>query len=79
MTLETESETAPNMQAIATLLYHYDKDWRKVERKQDDEAQDVPVDVKHGISIEDWINKELQADEDESEEETNQSGTEAEK
>lgn len=56
ITLETETETAPNMQAIATLLYHYDKDWRKVERKQDDEATDVPENVKNGVSIEDWIN-----------------------
>lgn len=64
VTLETEAESMPNMQAVATLLYHYDKDWRKIERKQDDEAQEVPMDVKHGVSIEDWINKEFEFNEE---------------
>lgn len=56
VTIETEAETAPNMQAIATLLYHYDKDWRKVERRLDDDASEVPENVQHGVPIEKWIN-----------------------
>ena len=56
VTIETEAETAPNMQAIATLLYHYDKEWRKVERKLDDDATEVPENVQHGVPIEKWIN-----------------------
>lgn len=71
ITLETEAETAPNMQAIATLLYHYDKDWRKVERKQDDEATDVPENVKNGVSIEDWINSRFDNEDTEDTEENN--------
>lgn len=63
ITLETETDTAPNMQAIATLLYHYDKTWRKVERKQDEDAGEVPTNVETGISIEQWITQEMkQAD-----------------
>ena len=68
ITLETEAETAPNMQALATLLYHYDKDWRKVERKLDEEATDVPENVKNGISIEDWINSKLNGNDEENSE-----------
>lgn len=68
ITLETEAETAPNMQAIATLLYHYDKNWRKVERKLDEEATDVPENVKNGISIEDWINSKLNGNDEENSE-----------
>ena len=66
ITLETEAESAPNMQAIATLLYHHDPEWRKIERKQDDDAT-VPTDVEHGISIEKWINKEFESDDEEEE------------
>lgn len=32
---ETEIELAPNMQALATWLYHHDPEWRKVEKKAD--------------------------------------------
>ena len=28
------------MQAISTLLYHHDPEWRKVERKQDEDKGD---------------------------------------
>lgn len=50
----TEGELAPNLSAQMTWLYHYDEDWRKVERKQDEEA-DIPTDISHGISIDSWI------------------------
>lgn len=49
-----EGELAPNLHAQSVWLYHYDEDWRKVERKQDEEA-DIPTDIDHGISIDSWI------------------------
>lgn len=59
--LETETDMAPNMQALATLLYHHDPEWRKVERRLDEEAQDVPQTEK-GIDIGKWLNAELEND-----------------
>jgi len=56
---ETETELAPNMQALSTLLYHYDPEFRKIERKQDEEANDIPTDINHGIDIGKWIEKEV--------------------
>ena len=54
----TEGELAPNLSAQMTWLYHYDEDWRKIERKQDEEA-DIPTDINHGISIDSWIKDKL--------------------
>lgn len=59
-TTEGETELPPNMQALATWLYHHDEEWRKVERKQDEDALDVPTNIKQGISIEDWIKDKVQ-------------------
>ena len=53
-----EGELAPNLSAQMTWLYHYDEDWRKVERKQDEDA-DIPTDINHGISIDSWIKDKL--------------------
>lgn len=52
---ETESETPPNMQALATWLYHHDPEWRKIERNLDEEADDVATDINHGVDIDKWI------------------------
>lgn len=52
---ETESELPPNMQALSTWLYHHDGDWRKVERKLDEDASDVPTDIEKGIDVDSWI------------------------
>ena len=52
---ETEAELPPNMQALSTWLYHHDEDWRKIERKQDEDADDIPTDINHGISVSEWI------------------------
>ena len=49
----SESELAPNLQAMSVWLYHHDEEWRKVERKQDEEA-DIPKDIEHGVSIDSW-------------------------
>ena len=49
-----ESELAPNLQAMSVWLYHHDEDWRKIERKQDEDA-DIPTDIEHGINIDSWI------------------------
>lgn len=50
-----ESELAPNLQAQSVWLYHYDEDWKKIERKQDEDANDVPTDIEKGIDIDSWI------------------------
>ena len=59
-TSETETELPYNIQALATWLYHHDPEWRKVQRKQDTDAADVPTDVKRGIDIDAWIKKEVE-------------------
>jgi hypothetical protein len=56
-TTDTENELPPNMQALSTWLYHHDDDWRKIERKEE-EADNVPADIRHGISIDEWIKRE---------------------
>ncbi|MBR1525239.1 MAG: hypothetical protein IJ640_01080 [Prevotella sp.] len=55
----TKTKTLPNMQALATLMFHYDKDWRKVQRGLDDETQDIPTNIETGIDIHKWIEKEV--------------------
>lgn len=57
---ESETESAPNMQALSTWLYHHDEQWRKVQRGLDTEASDIPQDVEQGIDIDSWIKKEVE-------------------
>lgn len=52
-TTETEQELPPNIQALATWLYHHDKEWRKVQKGLDDEGN-TKVD---GININISYNK----------------------
>lgn len=59
-TTETEHELPYNVQALATWLYHHDKDWRKVERKQDEEASDIPMNISKGVDIDSWIKKQVE-------------------
>lgn len=54
----SESELAPNLQAMSVWLYHHDEDWRKIERKQDGD-EDIPTNINHGINIDSWIKKEI--------------------
>lgn len=51
---ETEFESAPNIQALATWLYHHDPEWRKVQQglKDDEEESDKGVDITKWIDIE---------------------------
>lgn len=58
-TTTTKTKTLPNMQALATFLYHHDPEWRKVQRGLDEEAQDIPTEVEKGIDIEKWIEQEV--------------------
>lgn len=53
-TTEGEQELPYNIQAMATWLYHHDPEWRKIERKQEDDS--TPKDIEHGIDIDKWIN-----------------------
>lgn len=50
-----ESELAPNLHAQSVWLYHYDEDWKKVERKQDEDTDDIPTNIDKGISVSEWI------------------------
>lgn len=50
-----ECELAPSLQAMSLWLYHYDEEWKKIERKQDEDADDIPKDVEKGIDIDKWI------------------------
>ena len=49
-----ESELAPSLQAMSVWLYHYDEEWKKTERKQDDD-EDIPSDIEKGVDISSWI------------------------
>lgn len=59
-TTETEQELPYNVQALATWLYHHDKEWRKVERKQDDDANDIPINIRKGVDIDNWIRNQVE-------------------
>lgn len=50
-----ESELAPSLQAMSVWLYHHDEEWRKIERKQDEDASDISTDIKQGVDIDSWI------------------------
>lgn len=52
---EIISELPPSLQAQSVILYHYDPEWKSVERKQDEDANDVPTDIEKGIDIDSWI------------------------
>lgn len=54
-----EGELAPSLQAMSVWLYHYDEDWKKTERKQDEDAGDIPTDIEKGIDIDSWIKDKL--------------------
>lgn len=50
-TTEGETELPPNMQALSTWLYHHDSEWRKVERKEeDDEDNEIDIDESKWIT-----------------------------
>lgn len=59
-TTESEQEMPYNVQALSTFLYHHDPEWRKVERKQDADASDIPQDIKKGVDIDAWIKREIE-------------------
>lgn len=50
-----EQETPPNIQALATWLFQHDEDWRRIQRGQDESAEEVPTNIDHGIDIDKWI------------------------
>lgn len=53
---ETEFEQPPNIQALATWLYHHDPDWRRRQRGEPDPEE--VGDAEQGLNIEAWIAKE---------------------
>lgn len=52
----SESETAPNMQALANFLYHHDPQFRNIQ-KGIEESEKLPP-VKNGVSIGAWLARE---------------------
>ncbi len=58
---ETESELAPNIQALSTFLYHHDPNWRKIQRGIEDD-EELPQNVKQGIPVSHWIDAEMTDD-----------------
>jgi len=48
----SESELAPNLQAMSVWLYHHDEDLRKVERNQDEYSN---LQRENGIDIDKWM------------------------
>lgn len=57
MKQETEFESAPNVQALATLLYHWDSDWRAVEKGTD--GENTKGNAERGLDISKWIEREM--------------------
>ena len=55
-TTESESETQPDRQALATWLYHHDKEWRRIQRGIEI-GEDIPK-AKQGVDITRWIDLE---------------------
>ncbi len=56
---ETEQELPYNVQALATFMYHHDPEWRKIERKQD---EDNNLYSENGIDIDKWMEKNTNED-----------------
>lgn len=54
--VNSEQETAPNMQALANFLYHHDPQFRNIQRGLDEAEADIKVN--NGVSIRSWIERE---------------------
>lgn len=54
---ETETELAPNMQALSTWLYHHDPDFRKVQRGYEPSESTAAHagNIEQGVNIAAWI------------------------
>lgn len=51
-TTVSEVEQAPSIQALSNWLYHHDEEWRKVERRQEDEER---IYSDRGVDIDRWM------------------------
>ena len=51
-TTVSEIEQPANIQALSTWLYHHDEEWRRVERRQD---EDNTLERENGIDIDKWM------------------------
>ena len=56
-TTESQSTTLPDRQALATWLYHHDPQWRKIQRGEDIDSEEIP-EAKEGVDITRWIDLE---------------------
>ena len=55
-----EHELPPDTRALSSWLYHHDKDFRKIERKMEEDEDGIPTDVEQGIPIERWIKDQVE-------------------
>lgn len=62
-TSTNEIEYAPSLQAIQTLLFHYDPEWRKAMKDMDEAEDGVPRNIDSGVDVEKWLKQELGHDE----------------
>ena len=51
-TTVSEIEQPANIQALSTWLYHHDEEWRRIERRQD---EDNTLERENGIDIDKWM------------------------
>lgn len=63
-TTEVVSGIAPNLQALATWLYHHDEEWRKVSKgiepnRVDPNQAPQEDEVVKGVNIADWLDQEM--------------------
>lgn len=69
-TTEVVSGISPNLAALGTWLYHHDPEWRAITQGKNLDDKDVapePSQVKKGVSITEWLDKELLANGDDNE------------
>lgn len=62
-TTENAIQYPPNLQAISVLLFHYDPEWRKVQKGIEESEDGIPRNIDHGISIDAWIRREAEVGE----------------
>lgn len=61
---EVEHELPPDTRALSSWLYHHDKRYREIERKVEKDEDGIPTDIEQGISIEKWINAQVNGGEE---------------
>lgn len=58
---ESEFESPPNIQAMSVWLYHHDPEWRRIQKGIEENTDNAPDNINHGIDIQAWIRKEMES------------------